>query len=180
MKTELDLFSPSKRLQQTISSFGSVKSISTEDSRLKQNQATKFFSGIGKKCDYCHCIFFNSKDLNNHLKAFGERPHLEELKRLHRNIEGGTDEEHGNKLPAESWREGKYGGEICLANDPQVSSFLQLVQANNNKWSQSGQFEYKLSNNSKWLIRRRANQIQNPARPSAENWFCRSFKGEIE
>jgi len=47
------------------------------------------------KCPYCPCIFFNKKDLDTHIKHFGNNPtlHINEYKEVNAKIEFGYGSE---------------------------------------------------------------------------------------
>ena len=94
----------------------------------------------GRKCNWCKTCFHNNIDMNLHLKAYGKYPH---------------DEEELEKLHRIRWKPSDYDdGDIChvdkiKALDPQLAHAIEIGSVN------LGNYTYSLSQNEKWVKRRR-------------------------
>jgi hypothetical protein len=99
------------------------------------SEQIEYYPGFGKQCDYCKCWFSNSHDMNAHLDAFGRKP-------------------HGNSAPVDDvvWRKSSFDDSEIYPADADLK--LKLAVQQNGKVVING-FEYFLTENGKWLKRKR-------------------------
>jgi len=103
------------------------------------------------KCSGCNCLFLNKIDLKRHVNKFGREPHDEYLKRFHRKIDAGDEEETGQVV----WHKAKFGnGEITLSDNDH--SLARLIEQQHEV--RMGMYLYTLSNDKKWMIRKIATE----------------------
>jgi len=99
------------------------------------------------KCPGCPCLFLTPHDLKKHLDTFGTL-HEDKWRKFHEKLDSGAPVEDAKP----EWRRGTYGDEICLAeSDPKLT---KIVAEHCGEWTQCGGYDYKLSTNGKWLLRR--------------------------
>lgn len=104
------------------------------------------------KCSGCNCLFLNKDDLKRHIGKFGRAQHDEYLKRFHRKIDEGDDEENGKvEVGKLVWFKAKFGnGEIALADNDRSLARLVMQQHT----VRMGPYVFTLSNDQKWVIRK--------------------------
>ena len=106
------------------------------------------FKEVFQKCSGCNCLFLNKIDLKSHLDKFGREQHDEYLKRFHRKVDAGDEEEETGKV---IWNKAKFGGgEITLSSNDNRLARLIGQQGN----VRMGMYLYTLSNDKKWMIRK--------------------------